>query len=155
MNCRHVVWDGFYLFRRGDRVGRWCGTVRHSSACGGLADPPAAEKCGFKADCVIVSVYVLWSEKLQKRYVGYSLNVPVRLRQHNTGSSAYTSRGIPWTLYYSERYSSNREARKRELFLKSGAGRLFLDRTFDKMPGYPEDELPTCCLGWFLFIPER
>jgi putative endonuclease len=73
-------------------------------------------------------VYVLFSEKLNKRYVGSSKDVKVRLKEYNNGKSKFTRTGIPWQLIYKEIYSTNSEARKRELFLKSGVGRSFLDR---------------------------
>jgi putative endonuclease len=71
--------------------------------------------------------YVLFSKKLNKRYVGSTANLTKRLNEHNSGKSKFTKGGIPWKLIYSEEFGSNSEARKRELFLKSGAGRKFLD----------------------------
>jgi putative endonuclease len=71
--------------------------------------------------------YVLWSEKLQKRYVGSCENINIRLRQHNSGQSKFTKGGIPWKVIYSETFQDISSARKRELFLKSGVGRKFLD----------------------------
>ena len=94
-----------------------------------------------------VSVYVLWSEKLEKRYVGCSGDVCGRLAQHNKGRSKFTARGAPWKLLYREDYATNLEARRRELFLKTGAGRVFLSRTLEGHSGYPERELPDNCLG--------
>jgi putative endonuclease len=72
-------------------------------------------------------VYVLWSEKLKKRYVGFSANPAKRLDEHNSSKSAFTKTGIPWKLIYTEEYLSETEARKREKFLKCGVGRKFLD----------------------------
>ncbi len=69
-------------------------------------------------------VYVLWSEKLKKRYVGSAGNVSQRLYQHNHGKTQFTSRGIPWVLIHQEEFTTTSEARKRERFLKSGAGRF-------------------------------
>jgi len=73
------------------------------------------------------SVYVLWSEKLNKRYVGSSDDLERRVKQHNRGASRFTSGGIPWKVVHSEEFSTKREARIRELFLKSGVGRKWLD----------------------------
>lgn len=72
-------------------------------------------------------VYVLFSHKLNKRYIGSSHNVEKRLIEHNLGKSKFTKAGIPWKLIYKESFLTNKEARKRELFLKSGVGRKFLD----------------------------
>ncbi|MBI5475203.1 MAG: GIY-YIG nuclease family protein [Ignavibacteriales bacterium] len=72
-------------------------------------------------------VYVLWSSKLQKRYVGYSNDINKRLEEHNKGKSRYTKSGIPWVLAYFEEFLNKHEAIIRELFLKTGQGRKFLD----------------------------
>ncbi|MBE0572266.1 MAG: GIY-YIG nuclease family protein [Ignavibacteriaceae bacterium] len=74
------------------------------------------------------SVYVLFSKKLNKRYIGSTQDVDQRLNEHNLGKSKFTSGGIPWELIYNESFSTNSEARKRESFLKSGVGRKFLDQ---------------------------
>jgi putative endonuclease len=73
-------------------------------------------------------VYVLYSDKLNKRYIGSTSDVNNRLKEHNTGKSRFTKAGVPWKLIYQESYQSNHEARRRELFLKSGVGRKFLDQ---------------------------
>ena len=73
-------------------------------------------------------VYVLFSEKLNKRYIGSTHDVNNRLREHNTSKSKFTKTGIPWKLIYQESYQTNLEARRRELFLKSGVGKKLLDQ---------------------------
>jgi putative endonuclease len=73
-------------------------------------------------------VYVLWSEKLRKRYIGSTGDIQKRLNEHNSGHNKFTKGGKPWELVYSEVYSSKTEALIRERFLKSGAGRSWLDK---------------------------
>ena len=73
-------------------------------------------------------VYVLFSNKLNKRYVGSTQDVDRRLTEHNLGKSKFTSSGIPWELIHKESFSTNAEARRREMFLKSGVGRKLLDQ---------------------------
>ncbi|MCK9425788.1 MAG: GIY-YIG nuclease family protein [Ignavibacteriaceae bacterium] len=72
-------------------------------------------------------IYVLWSEKLSKRYVGYTSDIVKRVHEHNQGSSKFTKGGVPWKLVRTEEYSSKTEAIKRETFLKTGVGRKWLD----------------------------
>lgn len=72
-------------------------------------------------------VYVLWSDKLQKRYVGFTSNLSKRLAEHNSGKTPFTKTGMPWEIIYTEEYSVESEARLKEKFLKSGVGRKFLD----------------------------
>jgi putative endonuclease len=76
-------------------------------------------------------VYVLWSEKLGKRYIGSCRDLKSRIQAHNTGKQRFTKAGIPWELIYKEERNSYSEARQREAFLKSGQGRLWLDRLME------------------------
>lgn len=74
------------------------------------------------------NVYVLRSLKNKKRYVGYtSKNPEVRLKEHNNGQSAFTSRNCPHKLLYFESFEDKKYAIIRERFLKSDQGRKFLD----------------------------
>ena len=72
-------------------------------------------------------IYVLWSQKLRKRYVRSSDDTESRLGEHNRGSNKFTKGGIPWIKIYQEEFQTKTEALKREKFLKSGQGRAWLD----------------------------
>ena len=112
----------------------------------GLEHEMSGDDCSY--------VYVLWSEKLGKLYIGSSSDPCKRVRQHNARCSHFTARGIPWVLRYWEGYETMLEARRREKHLKSGAGRVFLRRVFNCEPGYPEIELPANCVEW-RYLQER
>ena len=73
-------------------------------------------------------VYVLWSDRAEKFYVGSSHeDVPTsRLHAHNTGKTRSTNFGRSWKVVFYEHFRDYSEARKRELFLKSGQGRKFI-----------------------------
>ena len=58
-------------------------------------------------------------------YVGWSNDVPRRLKQHNTGNGARTTRGRSWMLLHSECFATKRQAMSREWHLKR-------DRAFRK-----------------------
>ncbi len=74
------------------------------------------------------SVYVIKRLKNGKRYIGSTRKNPEqRLKEHNQKSSKWTSQNGPFELFYKEFFLNYSEARKRELFLKSGQGRKFLD----------------------------
>jgi putative endonuclease len=77
-------------------------------------------------------VYVLYSDKLNKRYIGSTRDLNNRLKEHNTGKSKFTKAGNPWKLIYQEYCQSNQDARRRELILKSGVGRKFLDQILNE-----------------------
>lgn len=68
-------------------------------------------------------VYILYSKKLGKRYIGMTDNLRVRVKQHNTGHTNFTQKGIPWQLIYYEAFLSKKDAIIEERFLKSGKGR--------------------------------
>ena len=70
--------------------------------------------------------YVMRSLKDGGFYVGMSSSVERRLKEHNSGYTRSTRSRRPFELVYVERCDSRLEARKREKFLKSGAGREFL-----------------------------
>jgi len=72
-------------------------------------------------------VYVLRSLKDNKRYIGYTGKPSKnRLWEHNTGKCKWTKLHKPFELVYKEEYKNKTEARKREIFLKSGQDRKSL-----------------------------
>jgi len=71
--------------------------------------------------------YILFSEKLNKYYIGACVNLERRLYEHNIGHSKFTSTGIPWKLAYSEEYLTLTEAKKRESQIKNMKSRKYID----------------------------
>jgi len=76
---------------------------------------------------MIYTVYVLLSKE-NCNYVGFTNNMPRRLLEHNSGKSYYTRRGSKWEVVYTEKTGDRIEARKREKYLKSHAGKEWLKR---------------------------
>ena len=73
------------------------------------------------------TIYVLYSEKYNKIYIGYTSDLERRLLSHNElGTKGYTIKYRPWKVVYTESYDSKREALAREKQLKSGNGRQFI-----------------------------
>lgn len=70
--------------------------------------------------------YVIYSQSHNRLYKGLTQNIEKRLEEHNRGLTSSTKFYKPWTLIFSEEFSSRDEARKREKFLKSGQGRDFI-----------------------------
>jgi putative endonuclease len=68
-------------------------------------------------------MYVLYSRKLDKYYVGSCKNIVRRIYEHNIGHSRFTSFGIPWDLVYHERFDNQILARKREMHIKKQKSR--------------------------------
>lgn len=73
-------------------------------------------------------VYILQSLTSEKTYVGSTTDLAKRLDQHNSGKSNFTKTFLPWKLIYKEEYSNIQEARKREKYFKSAAGRRVLKK---------------------------
>ena len=64
-------------------------------------------------------LYILYSKKDKKLYVGHTNNLEKRLKRHNSGLVLVTKNRIPLVLIYSELHKTRKEAMKREYFLKS------------------------------------
>ena len=73
-------------------------------------------------------IYVLRSLSGNRRYVGMSKHPDKRLEEHNAGYTKSTKGYRPWILVYKEEFETLLDARNREVFLKSGIGRAFLDK---------------------------
>ena len=76
-------------------------------------------------------VYVLKSKRDNKLYTGFSHNLRERIRWHNEGKSQATKWRLPFELVYYEAYREEKDARKRELFLKGGRGREILKKQLE------------------------
>jgi putative endonuclease len=77
------------------------------------------------------------SEVYPKTYVGITNDIRRRLREHNAGEQIYTKRYVPWKMIYKEDCITRNLARKKEVYLKSAAGRNWLKKNIlNKMPGW-------------------
>jgi len=81
--------------------------------------------------------YIIYSKKLNKKYIGYCADLKNRIERHNAKKSVFTSRGVPWILIYYEGFLNRNDARKEEKFLKTGKGRerikFLLSGTINKL----------------------
>jgi putative endonuclease len=71
-------------------------------------------------------VYAIKSVKRNYIYVVISNNLSRRLDEHNDGKYKTTKPYKPFKLIYSESFKTRSEARKREIYFKSGSGKEFL-----------------------------
>ena len=72
-------------------------------------------------------VYIIYSSRLDKYYVGYTVNFQKRLIEHNTGISTYTSKSTDWELKWIKEFSSREEARAGEKKIKSKKSRKYIE----------------------------
>ena len=64
-------------------------------------------------------VYILKSIRFNgKFYIGYTNDLKIRLKQHNSGQSFHTKKYIPWKIVYAEAYANQEDAKDREKKLK-------------------------------------
>ena len=70
-------------------------------------------------------VYVL-GDNNENFYKGMTTNLERRLSEHKKGKTKTTSRMNDLQIVYTEEYPTSAEARRREKYFKSAAGRRFL-----------------------------
>ncbi|MBI2282658.1 MAG: GIY-YIG nuclease family protein [Bacteroidetes bacterium] len=71
-------------------------------------------------------VYILFSDHLQKYYVGQTGDLEKRIENHNLGKSAFTATGIPWKLVHIFACSNRSEAIKLESSIKKRGIKRYL-----------------------------
>jgi len=74
----------------------------------------------------MIEVYAIVSLTNKEIYVGMALSAEKRLKEYNNGKNRYTKGLRPWKLFKIEYFPDWKEARIREKYLKSGAGKEFL-----------------------------
>ncbi len=73
-------------------------------------------------------IYILFSEKDRKLYIGYTENLKNRLGDHFKGNVESTKLRRPMLLIHYESFTNEKDAKAREEFLKSGFGRSQLKK---------------------------
>lgn len=72
--------------------------------------------------------YVLLSKKDNKFYTGYTKNLNLRFKQHNEGKVTSTKNRRHLKLIYYEACLNQQDATKREKYLKTYLGKLFIHK---------------------------
>ncbi len=76
-------------------------------------------------------VYILKSEKAPDRhYVGLTDDLKERVKKHNSGAVARTSKFVPWKIETAIAFTNKSKAAAFERYLKTGSGREFSRRHF-------------------------
>ena len=77
------------------------------------------------------TVYVLYSSKFDKIYIGYSSDADKRIDSHNIyATKGWTIKYRPWELIHTEMFDLKKDAMKREKELKSSRGRHWIRSKF-------------------------
>jgi len=67
-------------------------------------------------------VYILQSLKNKSLYIGYTTDLKKRFKEHNNGRNLATKPFLPYKLIFYEALPNKKDAKNRELYLKSGWG---------------------------------
>lgn len=85
-------------------------------------------------------VYVLLSLKDHQFYIGFTTDLQRRLTEHFHGQSKATAPRLPFQIIFCEYYLSETDARRREQYFKTTAGKralkLMLLDTLNQAKGY-------------------
>jgi putative endonuclease len=72
-------------------------------------------------------VYIIYSDLLEKHYVGSSENIERRLNAHNLGLSTYTSKANDWRIIYQTSLPAKTEALILERKIKKRGAKRYLE----------------------------
>ena len=72
--------------------------------------------------------YVLQSIKYKKLYIRYTKDLKNRLIEHNQGMNKSTKPYLPWKIIYYEACLNDKDAKRREEYLKTTQGQRLLKR---------------------------
>ena len=72
--------------------------------------------------------YIIFSQKLNKFYIGSTNDLQRRLQDHNRGKTSFAKQGLPWQLKYWEEFASRKEAVKREMEIKKRKDRKYIEK---------------------------
>ena len=76
---------------------------------------------------MLYTVYILFSRRYNKIYIGFTSNLVYRFHSHNDLSKkGWTNNFRPWIVIYCEYFEDKIFAQKREKQLKTGKGREWI-----------------------------
>jgi len=80
------------------------------------------------------SVYIIYSAVLRRFYTGTTDDVTKRIEEHNSKEypGSFTSKGIPWDLFFQIECKTSEQAYKIEKFIKKMKSAVFIKRLKDE-----------------------
>jgi putative endonuclease len=101
----------------------------HAGSCEFESRPdrqvPAAKNAAFLL--IMWFVYILYSNSIDRYYIGISDNLEWRLKRHNQGWGRYTKYGIPWKIVHIESFDTKSEDLIREKDIKRKKSRDYIE----------------------------
>jgi len=77
-------------------------------------------------------VYILYSEELDRYYIGSTENVEERLKKHLANHAGFTGKAKDWQIKYTEEFFEKIQALKREKQLKGWKNRTRIEQLIEK-----------------------
>ena len=92
--------------------------------------PPGAQSDPVIAFFMPFFVYIVYSPSLQRFYVGTTDDVAKRIEEHNNNKypGSFTSKGIPWELFFQIECKTGDQAYKLEKYIKKMKSTNFIKR---------------------------
>ena len=81
---------------------------------------------GFFFEVMFV-VYIIYSQKLDRFYIGHTEDIAIRINEHNSGISNYTSKAKDWVIKLTIAFKTREEAKRRELEIKKKKSRKYIE----------------------------
>ena len=79
----------------------------------------------------MITVYVIESFRDGTWYTGMAIDTVLRLKEHNAGKNRFTKGHIPWKIIFTEHHDTWVEARIREKYLRTNAGKIWLKKILE------------------------
>ena len=79
-------------------------------------------------------VYIIYSLKLDRYYIGSNSNLDIRLKKHNSNHKGFTGKTNDWLLKYSESFELKSLCLEREKQLKNWKNRNRIEELISKTP---------------------
>jgi len=76
---------------------------------------------------MLFSVYIIYSAKLTRYYIGYTTDIGKRMVEHNSGASAFTSKAADWVLKWQKHFASRELAMQEERRIKAKKSRKYIE----------------------------
>ena len=73
-------------------------------------------------------VYIIYSQSIDKYYIGQTDNIQIRLLKHNSFHKGFTSQAVDWVVKYFEEFHSRTDALKREKQIKAWKNRKLIEK---------------------------
>lgn len=73
-------------------------------------------------------IYILYSNSLDRYYIGYTNDIYRRKREHNRIKGKFTDRGILWKIVHTENFETKKMAQGIEKEIKANKSRKYIEK---------------------------